>query len=346
MAKKTITITMTLPNGKRKYFRGATKKEAEAKKQEAIRKLQSGVDIASTMKVDALCKLWLEKYKKGTVRDVTYKNLSMYVNAWLIPEIGRMRVVDVKPVHIRTMLANRSDLSKGTLKHLLSTTRAVFDVAVENEMISRNPCLRNIKVTGDDTEEVKPLTKAQVSELLTVAKDSDIYLFVLLALNAGLRRSELLGLMWKDVNFTDGTITVERTVTATERYPKGELMKTVKTSAANRVVPLSKDVLRELAEAKATSMSLYIISGENDSFLTISLFNSRWRALNRGLSFKCHPHQLRHTCITSWVADSKLDVKEVQYLAGHSKVGMTLDVYTHYIEEDRLSETKRKIQNG
>lgn len=55
MAKKTYTVTLTLPNGKRKYFRGATKKEAEAKREEAIKQLEAGIDISNGMTVTELC---------------------------------------------------------------------------------------------------------------------------------------------------------------------------------------------------------------------------------------------------------------------------------------------------
>ena len=65
--------------------------------------------------------------------------------------------------------------------------------------------------------------------------------------------------------------------------------------------------------------------------------------VERSIDFSVHPHQLRHTCITRWFR-SGLDLKEVQYLAGHASIEMTLRVYTHYEKEARAVETAEKIR--
>ena len=75
-----VTVTLTLPNGKRKYFRGATKKEAERKRDEAKRQLASGIDISTNPTVEEFTKMWLAEYKEGVVRDTTYLNLVNHIN--------------------------------------------------------------------------------------------------------------------------------------------------------------------------------------------------------------------------------------------------------------------------
>ena len=271
MAKKLYTVTLTLPNGKRKYFRGATKKEAEAKRDEAVKQLDAGIDVGNDMTVKELCELWLKDYKKGNVRDVTYRGYNTRVYAWIIPALGALRVIDVKPVHIRHMLSGYSNLAKGTCKGLIQTTRAIFDVAVEElDMIPKNPCLKNIKATGEEPEKVSALTKAQTEELLAAAKDTQLYLFVLLALKAGLRRGELLGLMWSDIDFDTGMLTVQRSVSYTAENPQGELVHTVKTEAGYRDIPLPQSTLAELKEYKGRSQSLYVIHGRDGSYMPCS----------------------------------------------------------------------------
>lgn len=345
MAKKTYTVTLTLPNGKRKYFRGATKKEAEAKREEAIKQLEAGIDISNGMTVTELCELWLKDYKKGTVRDVTYKSYHTIVHTWILPELGSLRVIDVKPAHIRHMLANLGELSKSSKKAIIRVVRAVFEIATDElDMIPKNPCIKSIKATGDEPEKVSALTKAQSEELLNAAKDTSLYLFVLLALNAGLRRGELLGLMWSDIDFDAGIITVQRSVTYTESNPQGELVHTVKTEAGYRDVPIPPNVLNELAKYRSQSRSLYVIPGRDGGYMSGSALSYYWSKLVSKLSFHCHPHQLRHTCITNWFADTGLDIKEVQYCAGHSCPNMTLERYTHYVKQDRMELTKKKIQ--
>ena len=345
MAKKSYTVTLTLPNGKRKYFRGSTRKEAEARREEAVKQLDAGFDISNNMTVAELCELWLKDYKKGNVRDVTYKGYDTRVHTWIIPALGGLKVIDVKPVHIRRMLSGYNELSKGTRRLIIQTTRTIFDVAVEDlDMIPKNPCVKNIKAAGEEPEKVSALTKAQTGKLLAVAKGTRLYLFVLLALNAGLRRGELLGLMWSDIDFDKGMLTVRRSVSYTENNPQGELVHTVKNEAGYRDIPLPQHVLAELSEYKAQSCSLYVIPGRDGSYMSSGTLYYEWAQLVDELGFPCHPHQLRHTCITNWIADAGLDIKEAQYCAGHSSSDMTLDRYAHYLKQDRIEQTKRKIQ--
>ena len=98
---------------------------------------------------------------------------------------------------------------------------------------------------------------------------------------------------------------------------------------------------------------------QNGSFLSYSSFRALWRIIDyrttskrtvnqreiveRTLDFDVHPHLLRHTCITRWF-EAGLDIKEIQYLAGHSSVDITLGIYTHYQDMIRHKETAKKIQ--
>ena len=66
-------------------------------------------------------------------------------------------------------------------------------------------------------------------------------------------------------------------------------------------------------------------------------------AFTRTLGFSVHPHLLRHTCVTRWF-EQGLDIKEIQYLAGHSTVDITLDIYTHYMNKERGKKTAEKIR--
>ncbi len=61
------------------------------------------------------------------------------------------------------------------------------------------------------------------------------------------------------------------------------------------------------------------------------------------LDFAVHPHLLRHTCVTRWF-EQGLDIKEIQYLAGHATVDITLEIYTHYMDKERRKETAAKIR--
>ena len=99
---------------------------------------------------------------------------------------------------------------------------------------------------------------------------------------------------------------------------------------------------------------------QNGAHLSESSYRSLWRIIDyrtvgktenknplieRTLDFKVRPHQLRHTCITHWF-ESGLDIKEVQRLAGHENVEVTLRIYTHYQASQRAEETSNKIRSS
>lgn len=337
---KQYTVTLTLPNGKRKYFRGNTKKEAEAKRDAAKAELAKGVDIGDDSTVAEFAEMWLKDYKEGTVRDVTLRNLRSHVYTYIIPSLGRIKVRDLKPAHVQHML-RELPISKSSQSVVLGTLRSIMEVAVENEIVPRNPCAKSVKPSGDTPKERVPLTADEVTQLVDEAKTTRLYPFVLLALNAGLRRSEVLGMMWSDIDFQKGTVAVCRNLVYTQ---EGDSLSTdLKSVAAHRTIPIPLSVVSELSKLKEQSKSLYILSAENGAVLTISGFQFQWSSLTARLPFHVHPHLLRHTCITNWF-ERGLDIKEVQYLAGHSRSSITLDVYTHYNASARLDTTAKKIQ--
>lgn len=343
MSDKYVTVTLTLPNGKRKYFRGSTRREAEKKRDEAKLKLAMGVNIGDATTVKELSEIWLRDYKRGEVRESTILNLERILNCHILPELGRMKVSDVKPAHIKHLMNSKSSFAKNTQRNILRITKALFNMAVENELILRNPCVKSIKATGEEQKENVPLTPEQTQMMLDKARGTRIWLFVLLGTYAGLRRGELLGLQWQDIDFDEGTVSVKRSVAPTSENPNGELCATLKTDAAERTIPLPWSVIDELRAAKAASKSIYVIPGPSGGHFTFSLLVYHWGKMMKDLPFEAHPHLLRHTRVTRWF-EQGLDLKEIQYLAGHASLDMTLGVYTHYQVGLRMRDTAEKIR--
>lgn len=336
--KKQYTVTLTLPDGSRKYFRGNTRAEAEAKRDETRRLMASGLNLTCSSRVDEWAATWLEEYKKGVVRETTYRNIYNILNLYVLPIIGDVKVRDVKPAHMRRVLKEISDKAESTQRVVIRTAKEMFKVAMENDLILKNPCTSSIKPSGRESRKVVPLTREQSETLISAAKGSKLYLFVLLALYAGLRRSELLGLMWSDVDFVEGTVTPKRSVVSGIG-----LTDTLKTEAAHRTIPLPWSVMHELEWAKSHSNSVYVIPGESGSYIGDAEMQTAWDRITRRLDFHVHPHLLRHTCVTRWF-EMGLDIKEIQYLAGHSTAAVTMEIYTHYLEEERHQDTAEKIR--
>lgn len=358
---KTYTVTLRLPDGSRKYFRGKTRKEAEKKRDEARMKLGMGVDISCETTVAELAELWYRVYKESDadLHECSKVDIRNILDNQIIPNIGNMKVIDVKPIDVQNLMSAVSGYSKSVQKKVLQKTKAIFAIAVENGMIAKVPVSGQTKAGGAEPAEKKPLTKAQSDALLKAVEGTRAYLLVHLLLESGLRIGEALGLQWGDIDFSNGTLTTNRSIV----YPRkgaGEINLDMKTKNAHRTIPLPWSVVAELRAARAKSNSVWVFSMSDGKFLSYSSFRSLWRIVDyrcapkrkdnrrelveRSLDFTVHPHLLRHTRITRWFSDQHLDVKEVQYLAGHATAQITMDIYNHYVEEERFKGTAEKIQ--
>lgn len=339
MAKKNLhTVTMTLPDGSRKYYRGRTKKEAEAKRDKDKALLGRGIDISNNGTFEDVAELWFSLTKEENVSTRTKELIRGALNNYIYPVIGDKKIREVVPADIMLLVRTAAKTaSKGWQTKILSYTKAVFAFAVDNDLIAKNPVRASIKPIGEPAKEVQPLTDAQCEALLRAVKGTRAYLFVELLLYTGLRRGEALGLMWSDIDFDQARLSVNRSIVHTNANSAGEINSDLKTANASREVPIVPWLLDDLKKAKQTSRSLYVFSMQNGSFLSKPSFRAMWEIVERrteALGFSVHPHQLRHTCITRWV-ECGIDPKIAQDFAGHSDAMFTMNTYVHFRKEDR-----------
>lgn len=357
--KKLYTVTLTLPDGTRKYFRGKTKKEAERKRTEMRIKMAMGVDVSCTTTFEELSDMWFKFYKEGKLHKRSEESIQFILAHYILPVLGKMKVAEVKPIHIQQLMDSVSGYSNSTQKKVLQYTRAIFTVAEENGMVNRTPVGASIKAGGKKAREKKPLTRAQTDALLKAVEGTRAHPLIIVLLYGGLRIGEALGLMWNDIDFDKGTISVNRSIVYPPSNRSGEINTDLKTENAHRRIPMPEEAMAVLRAEKAKSNSLWVFSKQDGNFHTYDSFRSLWyivetrqvskRKANgrefvaRTLDFDVHPHLLRHTCITRWF-EQGLDIKEIQRMAGHSSVDITLKIYTHYDEEERFEQTAAKIR--
>ena len=200
-SKKLVRITLALPDGTRKYFSGATRKEAERKRDEAKIKLGFGIDIGNDMTFRELAEIWEEDYSsRPNLHPKTVECAKNIMKQHVLPAFGEMKLRDIKPIHVDMMLRKMSGLSKSTQRKALIYAGAVFNKAIENDIIPKSPTF-NKKPTAKEPEKVPALTDEQCRILLNAVKDTRVYPFIVVLLFCGLRKGEALGLMWKDIDF-------------------------------------------------------------------------------------------------------------------------------------------------
>lgn len=354
MKKYPYTVTLTLPDGRRKYYRGETKKEAEAKRDKDKILIGNGVNIADDSTFQQVAESWYTLVKEDYLKTKSKESITATLQRYIYPRLGDKKVRDIKPADIFSLMKSVSGFSFSLQKKVLQYTKSVFTFAMDNDLILKSPVLSTIKAGGDKPEEEQALTDAQCTALLDAVRGTRAYLFVELLLYTGLRRGEALGLMWSDIDFQKAELHVCRSIVFTNDNQVGEINPDLKTSNARRDVPIVPQLLEDLKAAKAESKSLYVFPKADGSFMSLASFESLWNIVRRRttqstssrvphpLDFTVHPHQLRHTCITRWL-ENGMDLKEAQYLAGHSSADITMNIYAHYRKTQLLSETAAKM---
>lgn len=341
---KYLTKAIQLPDGTRKYIRARDQKELEEKVLKAQILVNAGVDICSEETFGHFAQMWYDIYKKPYLRENSLLSIKNTLNTHILPHIGGYRLRDISPMQIQALMASLSGKSNSLQAKVLVVLRNIFCVAQENGLVAKSPVSSTLKAGGVKTKEKIALTPEESERLLTSIKNTRAKTFAEVALNTGMRRGEILALRWADVDFTKKVIRVRSNALVKEG--KTEIRSELKTMAANRDIPLSEELEHWLLQQKRHSKSPFVVSMENGRPMTKSSFRSMWRLIEREVpEYHITAHILRHTYITR-LFEAGLDIKEVQYLAGHSTVDMTLRVYTHYDRKTREAQTVEKVRSA
>ena len=298
------------------------------------------------------------------------------VNKWLLPLFGHRPLRDIKPLEVDELLKSMDGKSHSLRKKVLRAFRGMMDSAADNGLVLRNPALRK-KPGGIPAAEKEPLTAAQQQALLSSLEGTRVLPLAALGLYAGLRREESLGLHWLNVHLDDPHpwLSVRHVV----RYDRGKpiLSDQLKSDAARREIPMPPQLCailraeRALIQEGKRPASVLVIPDMSGGPCSSSAFRSLWAAVKRRaisgapqaqdkakhipkkhrvlptLDFSVTPHQLRHTYITALCA-SGLDIKKIQYLAGHSDPSVTLRIYAHVVgnKPEDLSAKINEVFSG
>ena len=354
--------TLNLPNGKRIDIYAKSRAELDEKVLEAKMSLRLGVDLSADTTFGDYALMWFNTYKKPYLRPSSQQILTTVLNNHIFPYIAHLPIKNIIAINIQQIMNAADCKSKSLNNKILTTLRAVFDSAVDNNIIPKSPVPIRLRAGGKSTDEKEALSSEQEQILLKALEGTgQTYLFVLMGLKTGLRRGELLGLMWDAIDLDKGEIKVFRNLVISNG--KVFLEDTTKTKSGIRTVPIPPQLLEELKAERAKTNSLFVFHKQNGEMMSHTAFKNLWQKVesrrmnlstekksNRGLqinriiNFDVTPHILRHTYITR-LFEAGLDIKEVQYLAGHSDVAMTLKIYTHY-SESRKTDTFAKVREA
>ena len=300
---------------------------------EKIDAFKAEIDTGVVINDDITLMAYALRWYPLKVAGLKPKSRDVYRNALdvhILPRLGNLPIRDIKALHIEELMADLACKSASMHSKILFTIKQILNSAVENGIIIKNPCAKK-KAGGQKAKIKTPLTHEQQDALREAVKGTRAELFTLLCLYAGLRREEALGLLWSNVHLDckDPYLDVRHTTTY-DRNGVPTHSESLKSSAAYRSIPLPPQLTEALSRRKSDMDSAFIVPAErSNKEMSLIAFRRMWESVNKGLvSFHVEPHQLRHTYITELCA-SGMDIKKIQYLAGHATVQMTLNVYTH-----------------
>ncbi|OAT79306.1 site-specific integrase [Desulfotomaculum copahuensis] len=333
-----------------KYFK--TRKEAAAWLAQVSHEKATGsfVEPARVTLGEWLAR-WLDVYVKPSVRDTTYQNYEILTRVHIIPGLGDKPIQKLLPGDLQAfynakMEGGRADgkdggLSPRMVRYLHFLLGAALKQAMKEGLVIRNVA-EATSPPRQSKKEIQYLTTEEIQRFLQVAQQSPYFVALITELGTGLRRGELLGLKWEDVDLKRGVITVRRQLV---RAKGGPVFHEPKTDAGVRTVTIPEEVLCELKAHKARQAEIKLQFGQayEDSGLVFcqgfgQLIEPRGftrhfdrllvKAGIRHVSF----HSLRHTHATELLRLG-INLKTIQGRLGHSNFNVTANFYAHVANE-------------
>jgi integrase len=348
------TLKLELPrrtDGRRKYAYDTIhgpKKAAERRLAEMVHEIVGGTFFEpSRMSVGEFLDQWLGQTAGGlTAR--TRERYRSIIDRHLKPALGRIALAKLTPLHLQAYYTEalkngRTDgtgaLSPATvLKHHHILHRALRQ-AVRWQLIARNPA-DAVEPPRALRTEMRALDSAQTAALLAAAADTRLAMPILLAVSSGMRRGELLGLRWRDVDLVAGTVAVRQTINETS---EGIAFAGPKTTKSRRVLPIGATTVAALKRYRAEQDERRLTMGAryHAADLVFCLPDgSPWSPSAFSLAFgrllrktelpRIRFHDLRHTHASQLLAQG-VHPKIVSERLGHANIGITLDTYSHVL---------------
>lgn len=342
-----VTVGFDEDTGKRirKTLYAKTAAELDNKVAEVRVDLMSGKKFHSQR---ITFKPYAEKWLKQREPFLEHKTYIMYETILRVycTSINDIELKDITKSDIQDII-NQNITKPRTCQQIRLTIKQIMDCALDDDLIYKNP-VRKIELPKYEKPQKRALT-TQEDALSDITEFTDREkAYILLIKWNGLRKEEALALTVNDFDFKKNVITINKAVTFVDNEPK---VKSTKTSAGNRVLPLLEHVVAFFKYYLSNLSSEWLFTSLSDGKpITEQSFKKMWQSIIRKMNKKgkelkydvpltgLTSHIFRHN-YASMLYQVGVNPKEAQYLLGHASINVTMDIYTH-INTDDLQVTK------
>ena len=364
---------------------GQTQKEVKEKLEEAKGNIRNNTFVEPhKITFEQWLDTWLNITMKGSVKDTTWLIYESLIKNHINPEIGGIRLMNLQTSHIQKLYndklkGGRSDktknkqtgeleqkeggLSPKTIRHMHQVIKGALDQAMKERFLYFNAASA-VKLPKLVKKEMKTLDIEQIKSFLETVRTNKFYnryyAAYLLELYTGLRRGELLGLRWKDVDFKNCTIKVIQQLV---KVGSKHILRELKTeSSQNRVIAITEEVIQALKEHKKNKTADLKLLGYEDTEIKKMLsegliftneLGNMLQPRNLLRNFKgalrisgiesIRFHDMRHTFALLSLQQG-VDIKTLQSDLGHESIETTLDRYGHVNMDMKIDAAKKRSE--
>lgn len=328
-------IYVPQPDGtkKPKLIYAHNEEEFLFKTKRALAQAQEIIENSKNPKFNDIADEWNEKHE-SEIAHYTYDSYQRPLKD-LKEEFEGKTIKEITPLDLQRFITNyaHKGYAKQTIKLRKIVATQIFDFAILKGCINSNPALA-VKVPKSAPKTERELPSDVNINIVKQSVDKEFGLFAYLVLFTGCRKGEALALRYEDIDFKNNKINIDK-VLIFKTSCKSEIRHRTKSKSGTRIIPLLIPLKNVLPHKTG-----YIFN-QNGSPLTKAQFDTAWRHYIKATGVELTPHQLRHAFATICY-DAEIGVKDAAALLGHSKVELTLDIYTH-IKESRNTVNERKL---
>jgi integrase len=347
--------------GKRRYIQKTTPKDKNTKREalrigrQILNELEAGTYVEPTDAIVAEpLRSWHAEHARHHLSPRTHESYGYLLEAHIIPGLGGYKLAKLQPAHLQRYYSDRLDsgAAASSVRKEHNILHAAFKHAVMLRQMATNPA-DLVTPPRPKRTEMHFLTEIEAATTLRAAQGTSLHMALLLAIGTGMRRGEMLGLRWSDVDLDGAALTVNQTLQ--EAY--GEIIfKEPKTTRSRRRITLPGVVVDALRvhRAEQAKKTLAREPGYVKSDLVLaapgggpwwpSNFDRVWRRFKTKQKLEIRFHDLRHTHATQ-LLKAGVNVKVISERLGHASIGITLDTYSH-VMPGMQEEAAEKIDAG